>query len=358
MAIGVMPPSLKILRNIGLDRELIAHGVRVRLAVVHGGCGLLGRITFDHLPCDNPFILSVPQAETVRLLEGKLSKFPSVRLQRGTEVIGVTNEKHRVGVCLRDTVTGNESSVWARYLVACDGHKSSIRKLTGMVASEKDYGLSFLMADFDDHSGLASEAHLFFSACGSVESFPLPGGRRRWIAQTDRLAKEAPDGFLEQLVRERSGYDLTGSPKHFQSPFRMKRLLNHRFFDGRIVFCGDAAHVMSPIGGQGMNTGFADAEYLAGALAVVGRSGESADRVFAEYDRCRRRAFCVASARAARGMWLGTRTGRLATRVRDAVLRHVLLRPPLNKILPAYYAMLTVPNYLSHVSGTPVNDSA
>ena len=109
---------------------------------------------------------------------------------------------------------------------------------------------------------------------------------------------------------------------------------------------------MSPIGGQGMNTGFADAEFLAHALVLLCSTSEAGEDVLRDYDRFRRHAFKVASARAARGMWLGTRRGRWVTAMRDAAIRHVLLRPPLCHALPAYFAMLTIPfNSLDHVPG-------
>ena len=77
------------------------------------------------------------------------------------------------------------------------------------------------------------------------------------------------------------------------------------------MLAGDAAHVMSPIGGQGMNTGFADAEHLSDVLARILRRGVPPERLLPAYTQFRRRAFRTAAARAASGMWLGTRTGRI-----------------------------------------------
>lgn len=343
MAIGITPPSLRILREIGLDRALVERGVRVRTAVVHGERGRLGRLEFEALPGDYPFILSVPQSETVRLLEENLAAIPSVRLWRGVEVAGLVQRNHEVEAHLRSDVAGIPSRVSARFLAACDGHRSDIRGFVNMPARRKDYGVSFLMADFDDRTDLGDEAHLFFRARGPAESFPLPGGRRRWIVMTERLMPDAPAGFIEQQVLDRAGHDLARSRRHGQSPFGVRRLLNRRYVAGRVVFCGDAAHVMSPIGGQGMNTGFADAEFLADALAAVCRGRADPGLAFGRYEHFRRRAFRAAAARAARGMWLGTRTGVVASALRDAFIRHVLLGPPLREALPAYFAMLTIP---------------
>ena len=99
---------------------------------------------------------------------------------------------------------------------------------------------------------------------------------------------------------------------------------------------------MSPIGGQGMNTGFADAEFLAEALFKHFSKSEDFQALFEKYDHFRRLAFTVAATRAERGMWMGTRRGTLASVLRLFLVK-VLLGPIFNKSLPAYFAMLTIP---------------
>jgi 2-polyprenyl-6-methoxyphenol hydroxylase-like FAD-dependent oxidoreductase/protein-S-isoprenylcysteine O-methyltransferase Ste14 len=349
MAIGVTPPSLQVLQTLGLDAGLVQRGVRIRRAVVHGDDGCLGGLGFDGLPGGYPFILSVPQCETLQLLEESLRRFPSVRLLRGTEVAGLVSGDRDVTVRLKNG-EGEPQEVRAGYVAACDGHKGPIRGFLGIAADARDYHLNFLMADFEDRSGLGDEAHLFFTASGSAEAFPLPGGLRRWVVLTDRFRDPAPDGFLEQTVKARTGFDLAGSRKFRETPFHVRRALARRFSSGRVVLCGDSAHVLSPIGGQGMNTGFADAEFLAHVFATLLRQGGDAAELLDHYEFFRRRAFAVASARAARGMWLGTRTGTGLSRIRDCLLRRGLRYAPVRDRLPPYFAMLTIPfNTLARV---------
>ena len=350
MAIGVTPPSLRILRRLELDRALVQRGVRITEAFIHGGAGLLGRVGFDTLPGDHPFILAVPQSATIALLEEAVERCQRVTFRRGAEVTAMEQGPASVTVTFREG--GVETEATARYLAACDGHRGFVRGLAGIPSDDRDYGLNFLMADFEDRSGMGDAAHLFFTATGSVEAFPLPGGRRRWVILTEEFMEDAPEGHIEHVVRERAGFDLSGSMKFFQTPFHVRRSLARTYHRGRVALCGDAAHVMSPIGGQGMNTGFADAEFLAHALVRLCNEGDRAQDVLRDYDRFRRRAFAVASARAARGMWLGTRRGRLVTALRDAAIRRVLLKPPLRDALPSYFAMLTIPfNTLDRVPG-------
>jgi len=115
------------------------------------------------------------------------------------------------------------------------------------------------------------------------------------------------------------------------------------YHTGRVLLAGDAAHVMSSIGGQGMNTGFADAEMLAAILPSLLCNPEQMPRSLAAYDRIRRRSYEVAANRAERGMWLGTRRGRLASWFRKHLIRDVLFSPLMQRHLAPHFAMLTVP---------------
>ena len=123
--------------------------------------------------------------------------------------------------------------------------------------------------------------------------------------------------------------------------------------------CGDAAHLMSPIGGQGMNTGFADAEFLADALVGIVRHGRPAEPLLAAYERFRGQAARSAIFRAGWGMWLGTWRGKALSVLRDAFLRYVMLRPILSQHIGAFYAMLTIPyNTLERVPPTALGQPA
>jgi len=191
---------------------------------------------------------------------------------------------------------------------------------------------------------------LFFTPQGSVESFPLPGGWRRWIVLAVDLNDEAPEEYLIRTVQRLAGYDLGQERPRFVSTFGAKWMLADRYQAGRVLLAGDAAHVMSSIGGQGMNTGFADAELLAEVLTRVLHQPKARSACFAAYDRIRRKSFEVAAKRAERGMWLGTRRGRVASWFRRHLIRYVLFGALLKRRLAPHFAMLTIPCCnLSHV---------
>ena len=337
-AIGITPPSLGILGKLGLAEEFFAAGVRVQDCIVHGRSGRLGCVSFREISHLHRFILAVPQVITVAILRRHLGE---EHVEAGCEVSEVgQGEEH-------GWVRAGERRLTARFVIGCDGSRSRVRELIGMRAPGRVYDCHFAMGDFVDRSGFGDEAHLFFTETGAVESFPLPGGQRRWIVQTEAHLEHPPAGFISELIQRRTGMEVAAADQLNESAFTPRRHQCDRYYDGRVILCGDAAHGMSPIGGQGMNTGFADAEFLA---AVLGRAEPLA--LLPAYDRFRRKAAESATRRAEWGMGLGTWRGRARCLVRDAVLKHLLCRGPVARHLGSFYAMLTIPfNTLARVPG-------
>lgn len=336
-AIGITPPSLEILARLDLEQAFLQRGVPIRDCRVDGAGGELGTASFRNLPGQRRFILSLPQRTTVELLEKTVAAMPGVTLLRGLEVTGIDQDAASV------TLRGAGFEARVRWLAACDGHRSPVRELLRLRVACGEYGCHFVMGDFIDRTDLGEQARLWFTPDGAIESFPLPEGRRRWIAHVDQAAGTPEPGRIPRLVAARAGLTLDATDQLNESGFSPRWLKAERYFDGRVILCGDAAHVMSPIGGQGMNTGWADAEFLADALAAIERGGRAPGPLLAAYERCRQRAARAATRRAAAGMWLGTLTGTGASRLRDLVLRLVLNQPALSRWLARRFAMLTIP---------------
>ena len=335
-AIGITPPSLHILDKLGLTDQFIDAGLKVRDCFVHGQSGQLGCVSFRDIPDEHRFILSLPQATTIAILQKHL----------GTEFIETGCEVSEVKQYADHCVVRAGDREWsARHVIACDGSRSRVRDLIGMKAPARAYDLHFVMGDFIDRTGFGDEAHLFFTATGSVESFPLPGGQRRWIVQTDKRFDNPPKALVSYLTHLRTGITVSLSDQVNESVFTPRRFNCDRYYDGRVILCGDAAHGMSPIGGQGMNTGFADAEFLAEVLCHSDPLS-----LLPAYTRFRRQASKTAIFRAEWGMWLGTWRGKSLSMLRDVILKFLLCQGPIARRMGPFYAMLTIPfNTLARV---------
>lgn len=341
-AIGIMPPTLRLFQAAGLSDAVTAAGCPVPEAVVHDQHGILGRLPFSSLPPPFAYILSLPQCDLMEILQENTARLAPVAFRTGTEVTGLEQDADGVRAELRDG-QGRMHTVQAACLAACDGASGRLRSLLQLDAPATAYAPSFLMGDYTDRTAWGAAAHLFFTPGGSVESFPLPQGRRRWVVLADPSVadREAPE--LRRRIQALTGILLDPGDQQWHSDFTPYYRLNRRYFRGRAMCCGDSAHVMSPIGGQGMNTGLGDAWHLAAVLTQALRGRQPLGPLLEGYERERRRAFRCAARHAACGMWLGTRTGRLPSALRSLVIRQLLFGTALRHRLAPFFAMLTIP---------------
>src|ERR1039457_1930112 len=188
-AIGITPPSLEILSRLGLAGVFIKQGVEVRVAEAYGRSMRLGRIDFSGLHSDYPFVLSIPQDRTETLLEEAVRAHASIRFLRGHQVTNCSEEEDHVRV----SGTCDEAGLFhstGQYLLACDGGKSTVRESLGIPFQGAPERYTFLMGDYEDTTGWGNKAHFFFTPRGSVESFPLPDGKRRYVLRTPAFIKE------------------------------------------------------------------------------------------------------------------------------------------------------------------------
>ena len=341
-AIGITPTSLEILAELGLAPSFLARGVQVRRAAVHADAGLLARLELGEPKAAFPYILSLPQVDTETLLSEALARCSAVNLRTGLEAVGVRDEGAFAAVRAHG-VAGEESLLRGRLLCACDGSGSPTAGYLGLRRRVRRFPVAFRMGDYADSSGLGEEAHLYFTRQGSVESFPVAGGLRRWIVQAIEGGQPEPSfEKVELQVRARTGHSLDPRDRVWASSFRPERSELERFRLGRVVFCGDAAHTMPPIGGQGMNTGFADARLLARVLERWLREGAEPEGLLAIYGRYRRAGFRAAARRSRLFMGVGTLRAPGLRGLRN-LLVPVLTRPPFSRALAGHFTMVNVP---------------
>lgn len=306
-AIGIHPPGLDALAAVGVADELIDQGVRVPRGVVH----LRGRqrcvVSFARVHPTYPFVLSVPQRITTCALQRRLHDLAPGALMRERRVTAVASEGRRYQL----TVEGPEGAqvVQTNLVIACDGAHSLVADAVGLAHGDAAPGPAFVMADVPDTTTLGDDAHLYLGDDPVVESFPLPGDQRRWVvglghqrAPEDRAAQAL---LADRLVAQRTGWSAPAAHAVMVSAFSAEQHIAPQLVLDGIVLAGDAAHVVSPIGGQGMSLGWLDVRHLAAVLPDGGG--------LVHYDRARRAAARRAATRAALFTWLGSpaKTSRL-----------------------------------------------
>ena len=276
--------TLEVLRELRVADDLIAEGVVVSRFTVRERDRVLLTVDFDDLPTDFPYTLLVPQETTERVLTARL-RAAGGAVHRPYELTGLDVDPDGVRGTLADGGT-----VAARYVVGCDGMHSFVRERSGIGFTGDSYAQSFLLADVRlSWAEPNDQVMLYFSAEGVTIVAPLPGGRHRVVATVDEAPEKPSMADVQALLADRGPqrHPATVEEVGWSSRFRVHHRLADHYRSGRLLLAGDAAHVHSPAGGQGMNTGIQDAAVLGRKLAAVLRDG-AADTVLDEYETERR----------------------------------------------------------------------
>lgn len=307
-AIGIHPPALELLGRLGIVDRFLARGVRVSRGRAFGSAGLLGAVAFDRLPGRHRYVLTLPQTETEAILAEVLEERAPGSVRRG---FGVTGLRHGITAELHLTGQfGGVTTLDAACVVACDGKHSVARSLCGIGFEGGMYDGAYAMGDFPDSTAFGSDAAVFLTAAGLVESFPLPAGMRRWVIRRDAgTAATLPTADeVASVVADRTGVRIPAGEARGVSGFRAERWVASTFAKGLVALAGDAAHVVSPIGGQGMNLGWIGAAHLARSIGDAMRGGRDLRSALRVNAARRRRVARAARRRAELNMWLGRPT--------------------------------------------------
>lgn len=261
--------TLESLAGLGVNDRLIELGItRDRFTIRDRDSALLS-LRFRKLPSRYPYLLMLPQNLTEQVFEERIRELGGT-VYRGIDAIGIERNADETRVTVIEN--GRERMISARYVVGGDGMHSIVRKTTGIEFEGGMYDASFVLADVRLDWPLGNgEVSLFFSADGLLVVAPLPDGSYRVVATLDN-APEVPSAADVQALIDRRGPGKKPAKVlglSWSSRFRLHHRVAKHYRQGNLFVMGDAAHVHSPAGGQGMNTGLIDAIVLGELLAGV-----------------------------------------------------------------------------------------
>ncbi|MDP4511087.1 FAD-dependent oxidoreductase [Nonomuraea turcica] len=262
--------TLELLEPYGVTPALVERGVHTPRFTVRDRDRLLVGVPFDGLPTPYPYTLMISQADTEAYLLARLTEL-GVKVVRPARVTTVAQDDSGVTATL-----GDGRAFRASYLVGADGMHSGVREQAGIGFGGGTYDESFTLADVRLHGGVPrEEVILYFSPDGLVVVAPLPGGTYRIVATVGEAPQHPDVAFVQRLLDTRGPKAVPAVVDEviWGSRFRVHHRIADTYRRGRILLVGDAAHVHSPAGGQGMNLGIEDAVTAGEALSKVLRGG-------------------------------------------------------------------------------------
>jgi 2-polyprenyl-6-methoxyphenol hydroxylase-like FAD-dependent oxidoreductase len=336
----VFARTLEALEPTGASELLLAEGHRVPHFTVRDRSRVLLHLNFAELPTRYPFTLMIPQNETERLLGARLRALGGT-VHRPFALSGLTQNAESCEATLADAA-GETHTVTARWVVGTDGMHSTVRELAAIPFRGESYAHSFAQADVRMEWSLPrDQVMLFFSPAGLMVVAPLPHGRHRIVATMENAPEHPTVADIQALIDARGPQDGVARVREivWGTRFRVHRRIADTYRRGRVLLAGDAAHVHSPAGGQGMNTGIQDAVDLGDQLAAViaGHAPEEA------LDRYTERRHAVAEhvlAMTDRLTRIATAQGRVTRVVRNSAIRMLNQIPAFRRSLATDLAAL------------------
>lgn len=275
-ALGIQSRTQEVFFDMGIIEKVLARGTRATAANIYEGNNRLVYLDLQNLKAPYPFVLMLPQSQTESILIELLHSLGG-KVERSRELIAIQQQGDRVISLVAHTNEGTKSAeeISASWVIGCDGAHSKVREALEIEFEGSTYEEEFLLADVDlDWSRTHDETHAWLHTDGLFAALPLPKSHQ-WRLFADVAPGqngEIPQASVElfkRLMIERTGDTTTISNPTWLSNFRIHRKLVNNYRRGHVFLAGDAAHIHSPFGGQGMNTGIQDAYNLAWKLALV-----------------------------------------------------------------------------------------
>jgi 2-polyprenyl-6-methoxyphenol hydroxylase-like FAD-dependent oxidoreductase len=285
-ALAIHARTMELFAQRGLTDAILQIGNKANTATLYARGKILGKQDFSKIDSEFNYVFMLSQAETERLLTERLTQL-GVPIERSVALIaiaqkGMGSEQDSVCAVLRHE-DGRLEEMTAAYLISAEGAHSLVRRTLGVKFEGETLTQKFMVGDLYIESALPDdEMALFLGGSGFLAAFPLGNRRFRIIASellntprnTEPTLKELQTAFDQDCHMPARLHDMVWS-----SRFVINSRMVQRLREGRIFFGGDSAHVHSPAGGQGMNTGIQDMINLCWKLAMVSSGKASASLV-------------------------------------------------------------------------------
>jgi 2-polyprenyl-6-methoxyphenol hydroxylase-like FAD-dependent oxidoreductase len=377
-AIVVHARSLEMFDRVGVVDEIIDSGVKSLAMQMYASGRRLARIELGQVDSAFPFTITTPQTETERILTARLNGL-GVSVERGSELVALRQDADAVHLTLLHA-DGARESVDPSWVVGADGSHSTVRALLGAKLIGSFKGERFILGDVEaEHSLDQGSMHTYFSPkVGPLLVFPMRGARIRLIAQVDDpdgrpVATSPTQAELQQIVDARAG-GIHIARSHWLTEFEIHHAQVPAYRIGRAFLAGDAAHVHSPAGGQGMNTGMQDAFNLGWKLAMTVH-GTGGQRLLDSYQAERHPVAAKVIEFTTRLTHVGTLRSELAIKLRNELVHAVSGLAPirnaianqLEEVALSYrgspivtghhrHARVAAGDHAPHVAGTAMQD--
>jgi 2-polyprenyl-6-methoxyphenol hydroxylase-like FAD-dependent oxidoreductase len=287
-ALAVQARTLEFYQQLGIANLVVSEGVEIGGINLWAGGRPAARVPLDNLGAGaTPFPLPLvfPQDAHERMLIGQLEGL-GARIERQTELIRFDQESERIRATLRGP-GGATQTCDASYLAGCDGARSAVRETLGIRFPGGTYQGLFYVADVEAQGPVTNfELHVDLDESDILLVFPMKGKGRVRLVGSVRETKGKEEGkltFADISSRPIEHLKIRIERVNWFSTYKVHHRVADMFRDRRVFLLGDAAHIHSPAGGQGMNTGIGDAVNLAWKLAAVLR-GQADSRLLDTYE--------------------------------------------------------------------------
>lgn len=328
-ALVVQSRTLELFQRYGIAGEAVEQGTRLKQAQFFSEGKKLISIDLDQIESRYPYVLFLPQSKTEQILNRHLESL-GVRVERGAELFSFSQTDERVLAHLRNA-DGDDEEFSCRWIVGCDGAHSPIRELSSIPFEGGGVSLSFFLGDLELEGPDVPGDNLAIHLSGGDVVFMggLDNRLTRVIVALHNNSALPPDVDLSAQLRDLSIQDFQTAADHakvnikvrsaeWMTPFHVRDLQAKRYRVKNAFLVGDAAHIHSPVGGQGMNTGIQDAANLGWKMAAVSQGAP--EELLDSYEDERAAVGRALLRFTERGLKMSTLSNPILERVRDALL--------------------------------------